>query len=111
MISGLAPLTVTFTATTSGLVEGWLWTFGDGETATTGPMVQHTYQTPGVFDVSLTVSNTSGSYVASEPDFITVSEPPPPAPEVDFTGTPRSGDAPLDVHFTGIVTGEVASYA
>jgi len=111
MISGLAPLTVTFTATTSGLVEGWLWTFGDGETATTGPMVQHTYQTPGVFDVSLTVSNTSGSYVASEPDFITVSEPPPPAPEVDFTGTPRSGDAPLDVHFTGIVTGEVTSYA
>jgi len=108
VVSGLAPLTVTFTATTSGLVEGWLWTFGDGETATTGPVVQHTYQTPGVFDVSLTVSNTSGSYVTSEPDYIAVSEP---TPQVDFIGTPRSGDMPLTVQFTSTVTNTVTSYA
>jgi PKD repeat protein len=111
VISGTAPLTVAFTAVTSGTVEGWRWDFGDGDVALTGPIEQHTYQIPGVFDVSLTVSNTYGSYTVSVPDYITVTEPPIPAPEVDFTGTPRSGDAPLDVQFTSEVTGEVTSYA
>ncbi len=111
IVSGNAPLTVTFTAVTSGTVEGWLWTFGDGGEALTGPIVQHTYQAPGVFDVSLTVSNTHGSYTVSKLDYITVTEPPIPAPEVDFTGTPRSGDAPLEVQFTSIITGEIANYA
>lgn len=71
--SGDVPLTVTFTAVTEGVVEGWLWDFGDGETATSGPVVSHTYQTPGVFDISLTVSNTSGSYTVNKPAYITVS--------------------------------------
>jgi len=105
------PLVVTFTAVTSGTIEGWLWIFGDGGEALNGPILQHTYQTPGVFDVSLTVSNTHGSYTISEPDYITVTEPPIPAPEVDFTGSPRNGDAPLGIQFTSIVTGEVTSYA
>lgn len=111
IVSGTTPLTVTFNAVTTGVVEDWHWGFGDGGIAITGPVVSHTYTTPGVFDVSLTVSNTSGSYTVSEPDYITGTEPSIPAPEVDFTGTPRSGDAPLEVQFTSIVTGEVTSYA
>jgi PKD repeat protein len=76
VVSGTAPLNVTFTAVTSGTVEGWLWDFGDGSTATTVLVVSHTYTTTGVFDVSLTVSNTSGSYMVSEPRYITVKAPP-----------------------------------
>ena len=72
VVSGTAPLTVTFTAVTSGTVEGWHWTFGDGGEAFEGPEVIHTYVTSDTFDVSLTVSNTHGSYMASESDYITV---------------------------------------
>lgn len=72
MVSGTAPLTVTFTAVTSGTVEHWLWSFGDGDTAFTGPVVNHTYVTSDTFDVSLTVSNTHGSYIVSKPSYITV---------------------------------------
>jgi PKD repeat protein len=42
--------------------------------AFTGSAVAHTYVTTDVFDVSLTVSNTHGSFVVSEPSYITVSE-------------------------------------
>jgi len=76
VVSGTAPLNVTFTAVTSGTVEGWLWDFGDGGMSTTGPVVQYTYTTPGSFDVRLTVSNTNGSYIFSAPRYITVTAPP-----------------------------------
>ncbi|MBN1872676.1 MAG: PKD domain-containing protein, partial [Anaerolineae bacterium] len=72
VVSGVAPLTVTFTAVTSGTVEGWQWQFGDGGNAVTGPVIQHTYVTSGTFDVSLLVSNTHGNYTASKPDYISV---------------------------------------
>jgi PKD repeat protein len=72
VVSGTAPLTVTFTAVTSGTVEHWLWSFGDGGTAFTGPVVSHTYVTSDTFDVSLTVSNTHGSFIVSNPAYITV---------------------------------------
>jgi PKD repeat protein len=78
IVSGIAPLTVTFTAVTSGTVEGWHWRFGDGSAAFTGPVVSHTYVTSGTFDVSLTVSNTIGSYTTSKLNYIitkTESEP------------------------------------
>jgi PKD repeat protein len=72
VVSGTAPLTVTFTAATSGTVEHWLWSFGNGDTAFTGPVVSHTYVTSDTFDVSLTVSNTHGSFIVSKPGYITV---------------------------------------
>jgi PKD repeat protein len=73
-VGGTTPLTVTFTAVTSGDVEHWMWSFGDGGTAFTGPVISHTYVTSGMFNVSLTVSNTFGSFIVSKPDFITVEE-------------------------------------
>jgi len=57
VVSGTSPLAVTFTAVPSGTVEHWLWRFGDGDMAFTGPVVDHTYVTSGTFDVSLTVSS------------------------------------------------------
>jgi PKD repeat protein/Tol biopolymer transport system component len=72
IVSGTAPLTVTFTAVTSGTVEQWQWGFGDGGTVFTGPVVSHTYATSDTFDVSLMVSNTHGSFIVSEPNYITV---------------------------------------
>ncbi|MDD1713608.1 MAG: PKD domain-containing protein, partial [Methanoregulaceae archaeon] len=72
VVSGTAPLKVTFTAVTSGTVEQWHWDFGDGGAAFTGPVISHTYIITGTFDVSLTVSNTYSSFIVSKPRYITV---------------------------------------
>ncbi len=74
-LSGTVPLTVTFTAAVSGTVEHWRWDFGDGHAAFTGPQVIHTYETAGAFDVSLTVSNTAGSYTVGRLGYIRAQPP------------------------------------
>ncbi|MGI9331312.1 MAG: CapA family protein, partial [Gammaproteobacteria bacterium] len=61
---GDAPLAVSFDGSGStdpgGSVVGWQWDFGDG-TAGTGETQNHTYTTPGVYDVVLTVTADDGS--------------------------------------------------
>lgn len=97
-LSGAAPLRVEFTDTSLYAPTGWLWAFGDGMTST----VQHpvyTYTQPGVYTVTLTVSNTAGSHSKTRPNYITVGLP-PVAPVADFEASPLSGAAPLTVAFT-----------
>lgn len=56
---GLEPLTVQFTDLStpgSGSITDWLWSFGDGDTSIE-QNPEHTYNAPGVFSVSLTVTN------------------------------------------------------
>jgi PKD repeat protein len=72
--SGSAPLTVTFTDQSTGTVTTRLWNFGDGQTSSainTG----HTYTDPGVFTVSLTAGNSSGSTTQTKIDHITIPAP------------------------------------
>ncbi|MFH1632498.1 MAG: PKD domain-containing protein [Chloroflexota bacterium] len=71
-MTGTHPLTVTFTALISGTVDSWLWDFGDGGTVSTGPVVSHTYMISDTFDISLTISNTYGSFVVNKPDYIVI---------------------------------------
>ena len=58
--SGTAPLTVNFTDQTSNAPTSWTWSFGDGGTSTS-KNPSHQYTTAGVYTVSLTVTNASGS--------------------------------------------------
>ena len=57
---GPAPLTVRFTDRSQGDPTGYLWTFGDGATS---PEINpvHTYTSPGLYRVSLTVTSDGGS--------------------------------------------------
>lgn len=49
-LAGCNPLPVTFTATTSAVIESYFWDFGDGNTiTTTAPNVSHTYNSFGNF--------------------------------------------------------------
>ena len=67
--------TVMFTDETSPLATSWLWTFEGGSPATSmdqNPVV--TYDTPGTYDVSLTVTNADGSDMLTETDYIVVSQ-------------------------------------
>jgi len=104
--AGNAPLEVSFTDLSSGTVDAWLWDFGNGDTSLLQSPV-YTYNSPGTYTVSLTVSNSAGSNQATKTDYITVSAD---APEADFSGTPTVGEAPLLVSFTDLSTGSIDSW-
>ncbi len=98
-LSGDAPLNVTFTDASTGDVDTYSWDFGDGGSSTS-QNPSYTYNTAGVYTVSLTVSNACGSDAETKVDYVTVTEPPCDAPIAEFSGTPLSGDSPLQVSFT-----------
>lgn len=70
---GVVPLPVQFTDLSTGLVDTWLWDFGDGVTSTV-PSPTHTYSITGLFTVSLTVSGPGGSDGKVNAGYITVYE-------------------------------------
>lgn len=93
--NGVAPLDVLFTNTSNVgnlTVTGILWDFGDGATST-DPNPTHTYGTAGNYSATLTLTTALGNASAAAPASIAVS------PEPNFSGTPRSGAAPLAVVF------------
>jgi len=101
--SGDAPLLVNFTGSNSTddvAVVSYLWDFMDGGATSTDADPSYTFTTPGMFDVSLTVTDGEG---LTDTDTITITvtadgnQPPVALAEADVT----SGDAPLLVNFTG----------
>jgi len=106
-LSGTAPLAVNFTDLSSGAVTSWSWDFGDtGSSTLQNP--SHNYAVAGTYTVTLTATGPGGSDMATKVDYVVVSEP---APVADFSGTPLSGTAPLDVTFTDLSTGAVTSWS
>ena len=99
---GVAPLAVSFTNLSTGEFTTCIWTFGDGGTSTNCGNPNHTYTTPGVYNVSLTVSGTLGSNIETKTDYITVYTP----VSAQFSATPTSGEAPLTVTFSNTSTGD-----
>jgi PKD repeat protein len=117
-ISGVAPLTITFTDVSTNTPTSWNWSFGEDslENATEQNPV-HTFTNPGTYTVSLNATNGEGSDTKTRSKYITVNpvadplEPPVPLPPVtNFSGTPISGDAPLTVTFTDISTNSPSSW-
>jgi len=104
---GPAPLAVAFTDLSTGGPTNWLWSFGDGATAT-GQSPSHSYESPGVYDVSLFVSNANGSGTLTRAAFVQVSAPVPPV--ADFSASPLAGEAPLAVAFTDLSAGSPTSW-
>jgi PKD repeat protein len=76
--SGNAPLDVTFTDQSAGaMIAAWEWDFGDGGTATT-ENPSHAYDTPGIYDVALTVNDNYTSDTETKTDYIRVGFPDTP---------------------------------
>jgi PKD repeat protein len=67
--------TVTFTNQSTGNPTAWAWTFEGGTPGTSNQQnpAAVTYNTVGIYDVSLMVSNANGSTTANKIDYITVS--------------------------------------
>jgi PKD repeat protein len=102
---------VQFTDLSTNNPTGWTWTFEGGipETYDGQAPPPITYLVPGVYDVSLTASNESGTNTLTIPDYITVLNPFMPVAE--FSGDKQSiiqGDSVL---FTDESTGYPTTYA
>ncbi|MCB9454885.1 MAG: PKD domain-containing protein [Anaerolineaceae bacterium] len=107
--TGDAPLPVQFTDTSSGNITTWQWDFGDGSGFSNEQNPAYTFNTAGIFTVSLTVSGPGGS---SQPatTTITVNQPAPAAPVASFSASPTTGDAPLPVQFTDTSSGNITTW-
>ena len=80
----------------------WNWSFGDSNwyNSTTSSSPMHLYSAPGTYDVSLTVTNATGSNTMTHTGYIVVSSGGSGLPTAGFTGAPLNGTAPLTVTFT-----------
>lgn len=75
-IRGCAPVVIQYKDESNGTVDNRLWTFEGGTPATsTDAEPEVTYNTAGVFDVTLEVSNSAGNNVIFEDDLIEVAAP------------------------------------
>jgi len=61
-VEGYAPLTVSFSNLSTGCISSYEWDFGDGYTSTENSP-QHIFESPGDFEVRLTVTGPGGSTV------------------------------------------------
>ena len=113
--SGLAPLAVNFTSTSTGTVSGYSWKFGDGGSSTS-PNPSHTFAAAGTYTISLTATGPTGTHTQTKANYIAVSVPPPapsttPPPVANFTANTTRGVAPLTVNFASTSSGTINSYA
>lgn len=98
---GPAPLPVIFNGSQStddkGIVS-YQWDFMDGTTSEEINPVT-TFELPGVYNVTLTVADEEG--LTNTATVVITVNPGNEAPEAVASATPLSGDAPLEVSFTG----------
>ncbi len=88
VLTGCAPLTVNFMDQSIGNVDSWSWTFSGGTPSTSAdqnPTI--TYDTPGTYDVVLTVTNATGSYPLTQTAMIVVQETPTAAFDAILSGS------------------------
>jgi thermitase len=102
-VTGVAPLTVTFSDLSINEPDTWNWTFGDGETTNaTERNPVHTYFTTGSYNVSLNVTNTEGFNNSTKIRYIIVTEFPTTKIAVN-----RNGAWYLDYNGNGVWDGTV----
>lgn len=93
---GDAPKEIYFNDLSSGDPTSWLWNFGDGGTSTERNPI-YTYNTPGFYNVTLTVTNEYGTDTRVEVDYVTISGP---GDGVPCSGTARIMDADFNEYLT-----------
>jgi PKD repeat protein len=110
---GQIPLSVQFTDTSRKTLYYWYWDFGDGsqvsgyQTYVKNPL--HTYMKTGVFDITLATKDQYGRKTIPV-DVATITVTSPTINEVNFSGAPIIGCAPLLVCFSDTSTGSPNSW-
>lgn len=106
-VSGVAPLTVHFTALNASVLSSCTWTFGDGTSQTLTPdgggtfsvcpSVDHVYDTAGSFTVTLSVRKVTGaSNSMTKVNYIVVTAPATITP-TPIDGLPTGTPTPTEV--------------
>jgi PKD repeat protein len=102
-VQGYAPLVVSFTDKSTNVPTNWAWNFGDGYSSNVKNPV-HTYQSPGVYTVTLTAGNRYGGNSITKARYIIVN-PVSSGPVIDFSANITTGYIPLVVEFSDLSTG------
>ncbi|MEL6804068.1 MAG: PKD domain-containing protein, partial [Bacteroidota bacterium] len=77
IFSGCSPRPIQFLSQAGGgtQVVNWNWDFGDGNTGS-GALVSHTYQTDGIYDITLAVADANGcTDTLTVPQYINIGDP------------------------------------
>ncbi|MCP4706305.1 MAG: PKD domain-containing protein, partial [candidate division Zixibacteria bacterium] len=70
---GAVPFNVNLTSETEYEVDNWNWDFGDGSTISGDyPAAQHTYNSPGIYDLTVEIEADGETYSATRPEHIIV---------------------------------------
>ncbi len=96
--SGNAPLSVTFTDSSTNSPTSWSWNFGDSSTST-AQNPSHSYTAAGKYTVALTATNRYGSNTKTQTNYIVVS--------ADFTANSATMD--YGTNYSGSYTNTQAS--
>ena len=73
---GEAPYDITFTSTSTGDINSWLWNVDDdADYESNNQSFTHTYENAGTYDISLIVNGAGGQSTMVEEDAIIISEP------------------------------------
>jgi PKD repeat protein len=105
--------TVTFTATATGGISpySFSWRFGDGSTGS-GGSATHSYSAQGTYEVILTVQDSmSPSNSLTTTSSLTVSPPSPPPLSASFAYSPSNPSVNQAVVFTATASGGVSPYS
>ncbi|MEM0998796.1 MAG: PKD domain-containing protein [Bacteroidota bacterium] len=101
-----APLSYQFIDGSSAGTTGWLWDFGDGATSTqVNPF--HTYASPGLYTVCLTVTDACGTDSTCQPLQVLTRVAAPTAPQIRLYPNPNPGRFSLvfgQAHATAQIT-------
>lgn len=104
---GIVPLTVVFTDLSFRSPAEWVWNFGDGTVSNmsvisqdivtaSSTTISHIYYEPGIFDVTLTVSNAFGSDTIVLPSLVNARSPAPDAAVISLTPGAYQLTEPID---------------
>lgn len=85
---GVVPMLTQFTDLTLNTPTSWLWDFGDGSTSTS-QNPSHNYVTSGIYNVTLTATNATGSNSVTLPMYI-AAQPVPEPPQIAQTWDPAN---------------------
>lgn len=98
-LTGTAPLTVQFTGASTG-ADAWHWDFGDG-TSSPAQNPRHTYQTAGLYSVTLEARDicTGAVSTAGMSHYVTITVP---AGTLALTTEPRGASVFIDNAFKGV---------
>ncbi len=106
--TGETPLEVQFTDLSTGNPTSWSWDFGDGGTDNIADPI-YTYNTTGTYSVTLNASSQADDDTETKTDYITVTDS--SSITADFSASSTTGEAPLEVQFTDLSTGNPTTWS